>query len=52
MTGKDAKKYQPKREWIADIVTACRAANVPVFLKNSLAEIWQEPLIQEFPWKV
>jgi protein gp37 len=52
MTGKDAKKYQPKREWISDIVATCRAAGIPVFLKNNLAKIWGEPLIQEFPWEV
>ena len=40
----------PKREWVADIVAACETENVPVFLKNNLADIWGEPLIQQFPW--
>jgi len=39
-------------EWIAEIVNACRNAGVPVFLKDNLAKIWGEPLIQEFPWEV
>lgn len=43
-------KIIPKREWIENIVEQCRAANVPVFMKNSLAGIWGEELIQEYPW--
>ena len=43
-------KVVPEREWIEEIVQLCRANNVPVFLKNSLASIWREPLIQEYPW--
>ena len=50
-TGNRKGKIIPKREWIESIVEACKEANIPVFLKNSLAEIWQGPLIQEFPWK-
>ncbi|MCL2215792.1 MAG: phage Gp37/Gp68 family protein [Defluviitaleaceae bacterium] len=49
-TGNRKGKTIPKREWIADIVAACEAENVPVFLKNNLAKIWGEPLIQQFPW--
>jgi protein gp37 len=49
-TGNRKVKVIPKREWIQDIVDQCRAANVPVFLKNSLQGIWGETLIQEFPW--
>jgi len=51
-TGNRKDKIIPKRKWITDIVDACRAANIPVFLKNNLADIWQEPLIQEYPWEV
>jgi protein gp37 len=40
----------PKRKWIENIIEACRKQNVPVFLKNNLADIWQEPLIQDYPW--
>ena len=50
-TGNRKDKIIPKREWIKNIVNACRAVNVPVFLKNNLTDIWQEPLIQEFPWE-
>ena len=51
-TGNRKGKIIPKREWIEYIVDACSAAKIPVFLKNNLAEIWQESLIQEFPWEV
>jgi protein gp37 len=50
-TGNRKGKIIPKREWIENIVEKCRASDVPVFMKNSLAEIWGEPLIQEYPWK-
>lgn len=49
-TGNRKDKVIPKREWIVKIVNQCRASNVPVFMKNSLADVWGEPLIQEFPW--
>ena len=49
-TGPGAKEHQPQREWVQAIVDHCCAANVPVFLKSSLAEIWGESLIQELPW--
>ena len=50
-TGNRKGKIIPKREWIENIVNACRDSKVPVFLKNNLASVWEEPLIQEFPWK-
>ena len=31
------------------IVSDCYVNNIPLFMKSSLAEIWGEPLIQEFP---
>jgi protein gp37 len=49
-TGNRKEKVIPQRKWIQDIVDQCRAANVPIFLKSSLKDIWGEPLIQEFPW--
>jgi protein gp37 len=49
-TGNRKGKVIPKREWIENIVKQCRELNIPVFLKNSLAPIWGEPLIQEYPW--
>ena len=48
-TGKRKNKVTPQREWIKDIVDACKEAAIPVFMKASLADIWNEPLIQEFP---
>ena len=48
-TGKRKDKVIPKREWIENIVEDCRKAEISVFMKSSLADIWGEPLIQEFP---
>lgn len=48
-TGRRKDKVIPKREWIEDIVNECRKADIPVFMKSSLVDIWGEPLIQEFP---
>ena len=50
MTGKEAKNYPVKREWVEKIVEDCRECNIPVFLKDNLAEVWKEALIQQFPW--
>ena len=50
-TGNRKGKVIPKREWIENIVSECRKQNVPVFLKDSLAKIWGEPLIREYPWR-
>ena len=48
-TGNRKGKIIPKRKWIAEIVDYCKAVNIPVFLKESLREIWGEKLIQEYP---
>lgn len=48
-TGRRKDKVIPERKWIEDIVNECRKNNKPVFMKSSLANIWGEPLIQEFP---
>lgn len=48
-TGCRKNKVIPERKWIKDIVNECRENGKPVFMKSSLAEIWGEPLIQEFP---
>lgn len=48
-TGKRKDKVIPKREWIEQIVEDCRKYGIPIFMKSSLADIWGEPLIQEFP---
>lgn len=48
-TGRRKDKVIPKREWIERIVEDCRKYGIPIFMKSSLADIWGEPLIQEFP---
>lgn len=48
-TGRRKTKVVPKREWIEQIVDDCRKSDIPIFMKSSLADIWGEPLIQEFP---
>lgn len=48
-TGRRKDKVIPKREWIEQIVEDCRKYKIPIFMKSSLADIWGEPLIQEFP---
>jgi len=48
-TGNRKGKVVPKREWIEKLLDLCRKADIPVFMKLSLADIWGEPLIQEFP---
>ncbi len=48
-TGRRKGKVIPKREWIEQIVEDCRKYEIPLFMKSSLADIWGEPLIQEFP---
>jgi protein gp37 len=49
-TGNRKDKVILQREWIENIVAACREAGTPVFMKNSLTKVWGEPLIQEYPW--
>lgn len=48
-TGRRKNKVVPERKWIEDIVKECKKTGVPLFMKSSLADIWGEPLIQEFP---
>lgn len=48
-TGRRKDKVVPKREWIEKLLDLCRKADIPLFMKSSLAEIWGEPLVQEFP---
>lgn len=48
-TGRRKDKVAPERKWIENIINDCEKEDIPVFMKSSLAEIWGEPLIQEFP---
>lgn len=50
-TGNRKCKVIPKREWIEFIVKQCREKKIPIFMKSSLKYIWNEELIQEYPWK-
>lgn len=50
-TGNRKGKVVPKREWIDNIVAQCRAAGVPVFMKDSLIPIMgEENMMRDFPW--
>ena len=48
-TGRRAGKVVPAPEWIESIVNQCRKYKIPVFMKDSLADIWPGGLICEFP---
>lgn len=52
MTGPSSKEHQPRREWVQNIVEAAREVDVPVFMKQNLAETWGDGLIQEFPMEL
>ena len=41
--------HDPTQANIKRIYRECRNAEIPIFLKNNLREIWGTPLIQEFP---
>lgn len=42
-------KYNPKLTWIKEIVQYCSDYGIKIFLKDNLKDIWEGPLIQEFP---
>ena len=48
-TGNRKGKIIPERSWIENIVRQCRDRNIPVFMKESLKDIWGGNLIQEYP---
>ena len=50
-TGNRKNKAIPKKEWVDEIVSACRSAGTPVFLKSSLLEVMEGEFIQEYPWE-
>jgi protein gp37 len=51
-TGNRKDKVVPERAWIEKLVDLCKNAEIPIFMKSSLADIWGEPLIQEFPKEI
>ncbi|SCG82717.1 hypothetical protein DW1_1144 [Proteiniborus sp. DW1] len=50
-TGNRKGKVIPKKEWIMSIKEQCRAAGVPLFMKESLRKLMGEDFVQEFPWE-
>lgn len=48
-TGNRKGKVIPERKWIENIVELCREWEKPVFMKDSLSEVWGEQLIREWP---
>jgi len=47
-TGNRKGKIIPKKEWIENMVNYCKWNNIPVYLKDSLKDIYPEE-IKEFP---
>ena len=47
-TGNRKGKIIPKKEWVENIVNYCKEASIPVYLKNSLKNIYPVE-IKEFP---
>lgn len=48
-TGNRKGKVVPQREWVERIARDCRAAGVPVFMKESLRELMGSDFVQEWP---
>jgi len=51
-TGNRKGKVIPDKKWIADVIYFCNQLHIPLFMKNSLKEIWGRKLIQQYPWEV
>lgn len=49
MTGPGSSRHQPRREWIEALVSDAQATETPVFMKDSLVDIWGRDLIREYP---
>lgn len=49
-TGNREGKVVPERSWIERLVEDFQEIGKPVFMKDSMKEVWGEPLITEFPW--
>lgn len=48
-TGNRRGKVTPQRDWVVDLVQSFQLADVPVFMKGNLADVWGTPLLQEYP---
>lgn len=52
-TGKRKGKIIPEKAWIEKINNQCEKYGIPLFMKSSLADIWEPmPLVQQFPEKL
>ncbi len=51
-TGNRKEKVVPEFHWINDIVYFAQNENIPIWMKESLKEIWHGSLIQERPRRV
>ena len=40
---------QPKKNWVDEIIKACKEANIPYFLKNNLRPLLGDTLVQDMP---
>ena len=50
-TGRRAGKVVPRKEWIDEIVEACKRYRTPIFMKESLRGLMGAEFRQEFPWE-
>ncbi len=48
-TGHRNGKVVPEKSWVDNIVTQCKAHNIPVFMKESLRALYGDELLREFP---
>jgi len=48
-SGNRKDKVVPQRKWIEELVFYSNYYHVPLFMKGSLAPVWNEPLVQQFP---
>lgn len=50
-TGNRKGKVVPDKNWVYDIVEACREEDVPIFMKESLRDLMGSDFRQDFPWE-
>lgn len=48
-TGRRKGKVVPEKSWVDNIVAQCKALNIPVFMKESLRDLYGDNLLREFP---
>lgn len=50
-TGNRKDKMPINKKWIDDIAEQCKAAKVPIFMKESIRSLMGDDFRQEFPWE-